>query len=242
MHVWYHKKDNLILFQMIPYLLWLFHQGKGSISKYGIRSQLKSCKMNTMQWRVHKEHVLLCGVMSIFFFSQLVSSSTAWGCGARRWCRHLGEVGSSTRYWALVICHWNQWTLMKSKIPVTISMKIYANQAPATSFCMPLLWLMWWTFCEIKWFESSFQMPIQLCLFVCLFVVCCLQCTCLFEFMLMFMLECITTKETLGNSFINTETKNLVTYQTCVILQLFKCDLTPHFKALHLHVSHNHNK
>ena len=66
MHVWYHKKDILILFKMILYLLWLFHQGKGSISKYEIRSQLKSCKMNTMQWswRVHKEHVLLCGVRS----------------------------------------------------------------------------------------------------------------------------------------------------------------------------------
>ena len=204
MHVWYHKKDNLIFFKMIPYLLWLFHQGKGSISKYGIRSQLKSCKMNTMQWRVHKEHVLLCGVCLSFFFSagQLINSM-------RVRCQAVVQaLGSSTWYWALVICHWNQWTLMKSKIPVTISMKIYANQAPATSFFMPLLWLMWWTFCEIKWFESSFQMPIHLCLYVySLFV--CLQCTCLFESMLMFMLECITTKETLGNSFINTEEKNL---------------------------------
>ena len=154
---------------MIPYLLWLFHQGKGSISKYGIRSQLKSCKMNTMQWRVHKEHVLLCGVMSIFFFStgQLINYSMRVRCQAV-----VQALGSSTRYWALVICHWNQWILMKSKISVTISIKIYANQAPATSFFMPLLWLMWWTFCEIKWFESSFQMPIHLCLFVCLFVVC----------------------------------------------------------------------
>ena len=54
------------------------------------------------------------------------------------------------------------------------------------------------------------------------------------------MLECMTTKETLGNSFINTEKK--VTCQTWVILQLFKFDLTPHFKALHLQVSHNHIK
>ena len=188
---------------MLPFLLWLFHQGKGSISKYGIRSQLKSCKMNTMQWRVHKEHVILCGVMSIFFFSagQLINSM-------RVRCQAVVQaLGSSTRYWALVICHWNQWTLMKSKIPVTISMKIYANQAPATSFFMPLLWLMWWTFCEIKWLSPLFKCPyIFVCLYVCSLVVC-LQCTCLFESMLMFMLECITTKETLGNSFINKEKK-----------------------------------
>ena len=43
--------------------------------------------------------------------------------------------------------------------------------------------------------------------FVCLFVVCLLTVHTLFESMLMFMLECITTKETLENSFINTETK-----------------------------------
>ena len=44
--------------------------------------------------------------------------------------------------------------------------------------------------------------------FVCLFFLC--LCTCLFESMLMFMLECMTTKETLGNSFINTEKKMTV--------------------------------
>ena len=72
-------------------------------------------------------------------------------------------------------------------------------------------------------------------MFVCLLFVC--LCTRLFESMLMF----TTTKETLENSFINTE-KIELTYQTWVILQLFNFDLTPHFKALHLHVSHNHNK
>ena len=76
-------------------------------------------------------------------------------------------------------------------------------------------------------------------MFVCLLFVC--LCTRLFESMLMFMLQCMTTKETLGNSFINTGIK-WVAYQTWVILQLFSFDLTPHFKALHLHVSHNHNK
>ena len=143
MHVWYHKKDNLILFKIIPYLLWFFHQGNGQYFEIWDQGlNWKSCKMNTMQWswsvHKHKEHVLLCGVMS--FVLQLVSSSTAWGCGAsidlcnsmgaRRWCRHLGRP-PNTEPWS---SHWNQWTLMKSKIPVTISMKFYANQAPATSF------------------------------------------------------------------------------------------------------------
>ena len=36
--------------------------------------------------------------------------------------------------------------------------------------------------------------------------------------------------------------KKLVTYQTWVLLQLFKFDLTQHFKALHPYLSHNHNK
>ena len=166
MHAWYHQKDYLILFKMIPYLSWLCYRGKGSISKYGIRSQLKSCKMKTSgSWRVNKEHVPLCGVMS--FVLSWSAHQQAWGCGARRWCRHLGRP-PDTEPWS---CHWHQWTLMKSKIPVTISMKIHANQAPAASLIlwkfmqikplslylfMSLLWLMWWTFCEIKWFESSF--------------------------------------------------------------------------------------
>ena len=78
------------------------------------------------------------------------------------------------------------------------------------------------------------------CLFVCLLFVC--LCTRLFESMLIFMLECITTKETLGNSFINTDFFFIVTCQTWVILQLFNFYFTPHFKTLHLHASHNHNK
>ena len=46
-------------------------------------------------------------------------------------------------------------------------------------------------------------------IFVCLCVRCLFAYSAhvLFESMLMFMLECITTKETLENSFINTETK-----------------------------------
>ena len=130
MHAWYHKKDNSILFKMMPYLLWLFHQGKGSISKYGIRSQLKSCKMNTMQWSwsVHKEHVLLCGVMSfvLSWSAHQQHEDAVPGGGAGTWVVHPilspGHVSEINEHW------WNQ----TDKIPVTISMKIYANQAPAT--------------------------------------------------------------------------------------------------------------
>ena len=108
MHVWYHKKDNLILFKMIPSLLWLFHQGKGSTSNYGIRSQLKSCKMNTVQWswRVHKEHVLLCGVMSfvLSWSAHQQHEDAVPGGGAGTWVVQGGDLpGSSTHYWALII-------------------------------------------------------------------------------------------------------------------------------------------
>ena len=130
MHAWYHQKDYLILFKMIPYLLWLCHGEKGSISKYGLRSRLKSCKMNTSGHEESIKKMFFC--VELCLCSQLVSSSTAWGCGAWRWCWHLGRP-PDTEPWS---CHWNHWTLMKSKIPVTIpvSMKIQANQAPATSF------------------------------------------------------------------------------------------------------------
>ena len=220
---------------MIPYLLWLCHRGNGSISKYGIRSQMKSCKMNTSHCGHEesiKKYVLLSGVMSFVLswsaHHQRHEDAVPDG-GAGTWVVHpilsLDHVIEINEYW------WNQRSLWQKAWK---SMQI--KPMPLHLF-MSLLWLMWWTFCEIKWFESSFKCP-YMC--VCLFVVC--LCTRLFESMLMFMLECMTTKEILGNSFINTEKKNWVTYQTWVILQLFNFDLTPHFKALHLHVSHNHNK
>ena len=213
---------------MIRYLLWLCHRGKGSSLKYGIRSQLKSCKMNTSGHEESIKSMFFCMELCLLFSAgQLINSM-------RRWCRHLGRP-PDTEPWSF---HWNQWTLIKSKIPVTINMKIHANQAPAISFVYvfynKFAWICLWRFCEIKWFEFCFKMPMHTCLFVCL-------CTCLFESMLMFMLECTTAKETLENSFINTENIEWLT-KLGSFLQLFNFDLTPHFKALHLYVSHNHNK
>ena len=106
-----------------------------------------------------------------------------------------------------VICHlsMNHWW---HKDPCDNKLKIYANQLPLfyASVVVNVV-----NVCEIKWFESSFQCPYNFdCLYVTSwFVVWILLTvlTCLFDSMLMFMLECITTKETLGNSFINTEHK-----------------------------------
>ena len=154
---------------MIPYLSWLCYRGKGSISKYGIRSQLKSCKMNTSGHEESIKNIFFCVELHVCLLPFVLSWSAHQqhedavpGGGAGTWIVH------PILSWS---CHWHQWTLMKWKIPVTISMKIHANQAPATSLIlwksmqikplslhlfMSLLWLMWWTFCEIKWFESSF--------------------------------------------------------------------------------------
>ena len=131
MHAWYHQKDCFIFFKMIPYLLWLCHRGKGISLKYGIRSNLKSCKMNThWSWRVNKEHVLLYGVMS-FVLSWSAHQQHDDAVPGGTWCRHLGR-SPDTDPWSF---RWNQWTLIKSKIPLTINMKIHANyQAPAISF------------------------------------------------------------------------------------------------------------
>ena len=277
MHVWYHKKDNVILFKMIP---WLFHQGKGSISKYGTRSQLKSCKMNTMQWslRVHKEQCSF--VWSYVFCSQLVSSSATWGCGARRRYRaHWGRP-CDTEPWS---CHWNQWTLMKPKIPVTISMKIYANQAPATSFFMPFLvlsrsvfvlsrsifrsvnWLttesslaltwggevsehlfyvlhkrlqLQWEFCEIKWLRVLF-LNAHTSLFVCLFVVCLLTLHTFVWIHVNVNVRMQSNERDIGKLFHQHRNKIEWLTQLGSFCSFSSLNLTPHFKALHLHVSHN---
>ena len=164
MRAWYHKKDYLIFFQMIPYLSWLCYRGKGSISKYGIGSQLKSCKMNTSGHEESIKNMFLCVELCLLFSAGQLINSMRMRCQAM-----VQALGSSIRYWALIMSLTSM--NMKSKIPVTISMKIHANQAPATSLIlwksmqikplslhlfMSLLWLMWWTLCEIKWFESSF--------------------------------------------------------------------------------------
>ena len=145
--------------------------------------------------------------MSIFVVStgQLINSM-------RVRCQAVVQAnGSSTRYWALVICHWNQWTLMKSKISVTISIRIYANQSPCHFIFYAFVVVNVVTgsdWDEMVWvLFSNTHRSLFVCMFVQMFV--CLQYTCLFESVLMFMLECITTKETLGNSFINREKKNV---------------------------------
>ena len=76
-------------------------------------------------WRVNKEHVLLSVLLSS---AGKLINSMRMGCQAV-----VQALGSSTRYWALIMSLTSM-NMMKSKIPVTISIKIHANQAPATSF------------------------------------------------------------------------------------------------------------
>ena len=119
-------------------------------------------------WRVNKEHALLCGVMSfVLSWSAHQQHEDAVPGGAAV----VQALGSSTRYWALIMSLTSM-NIDEIKDPCdNISMEIHANQAPATSsilwksmqikplslhLFMSLLWLMWWMFCEIKWFESSF--------------------------------------------------------------------------------------
>ena len=145
MRAWYHQKDYLIFFEMIPYLSWLCYRGKGSISKYGIRSQLKSCKMNTSGHEESIKNMFLCVELCLLFSAgQLINSMRIW-CQAARWCRIVHPILSL-----------DQWTLMTSTIPVTISMTIHANQAPATSLIL-------WKSMQIK--------PLSLHLFKNVFVV-----------------------------------------------------------------------
>ena len=159
---------------MIPYLLWLCHRRKGSSSKYGTRSQLKSCKMNTTGHEESIKNTFFC-VEIWQFCSQLISSSTAWGwawgCGARRWCRHLGRP-PNTEPWRPLIMSLKSINIDEIKIPVIISLKIHQIKPLPLHLFMSLLWLMWWTFFEIKWFESSFYMPIHVCQFVCCLFAC----------------------------------------------------------------------
>ena len=98
MHAWYHQKDYLIFFKMMPYLLWLCHRRKGSISKYGIRSQLKSCKMNTSGHEESIKNMFLCVELCLLFSAGQLINSMRMGCQAV-----VQALGSSTRYWALIM-------------------------------------------------------------------------------------------------------------------------------------------
>ena len=98
MHAWYHQKDYLILFKMIPYLLWLCHWRKGSISKYGIRSQLKSCKMYTSGHEESIKNMFFCVELCLLFSAGQLINSMRMRCQAV-----VQALGSSTWYWALIM-------------------------------------------------------------------------------------------------------------------------------------------
>ena len=154
MHAWYHQKDYLILFKVIPYLLWLFHRGKGSISKYGTRSKLKSCKMNTSGHEESIKNMFFCMELCILFsagqqrITKLINSM-------RMRCQALVQaLGLSTWYRALIM------SLKSINIDEIKDICENKHEHPCKSspchFICLCLWLMWWRFCEIKWFESCF--------------------------------------------------------------------------------------
>ena len=129
MHVWYQQKDYLIFFKMIPYFLWLCHRGKGSISKYGIRSQLKSFKMNTSGHEESIKNMFFCVKLCLLFSAGQLINSMRMRCQAL-----VQALGSSTRYWALIMSLKSMNIDGNQRSLFTISMKIHVNQAPATSF------------------------------------------------------------------------------------------------------------
>ena len=143
MRAWYHQKDYLILFKMIPYLSWLCYQGKGSISKYGIRSQLKSCKINTSGHEESIKNMFLCVELCLLF-----SAGQLINCMRMRCQAVVQALGSSTRYWALIMsltsmnideikdpCDNKHANPCKSSSCHFINfVKIHANLAPVTSF------------------------------------------------------------------------------------------------------------
>ena len=143
MRAWYHQKDHLIIFKMIPYLLWLCYRGKSSISKYGIRSQLKSCKMNTSGHEESIKNMPFCVELCLLFSAGQLINSMRMRCQAV-----VQALGLSTRYWALIMsltsmsideikdpcdnkhenpCKWSPCHFINY-------VKIHANQAPVTSF------------------------------------------------------------------------------------------------------------
>ena len=130
---------------MIPYLSWLCYWGKGSISKYGIRSQLKSCKMNTIGHEESIKNMFLCVELCLLFSAGQLINSMRMRCQAV-----VQALGSSTRYWALFMTlSLKSMNIDEIKDPCDIKhenpcksspchfinfVKIHANQAHVTSF------------------------------------------------------------------------------------------------------------
>ena len=99
MHAWYHQKDYLILFKMIPFC---YDYAIGERQYFKIWDKVSIEKLQNehqWSWRVNKERVLLCGVMS-FVLSwsahQQQHEDAVTGLAV------LQALRSSTRYWALI--------------------------------------------------------------------------------------------------------------------------------------------
>ena len=51
--VWHPYKACLFAFRLMPYLLWLFHWGACRVSKLGVKSKRKCCKIDQIVWEMH---------------------------------------------------------------------------------------------------------------------------------------------------------------------------------------------
>ena len=57
--VWYPQKACLFAFRIMPCLLGLFHWGACRVSKLGVKSKRKSCKIYQIVWEMH----VICQVL-----------------------------------------------------------------------------------------------------------------------------------------------------------------------------------
>ena len=101
-------------------------------------------------------------------FSWSAHQHEAWGCGAKwwwQWCRYFihPTLAPEALWWSI--------KLIKLKIPVTLSMKINANQAPATSIAYVFIVV---NVVNVLWDEMVwlFLLHFHTCLVVCLSLVC----------------------------------------------------------------------
>ena len=154
---------------MIPYLLWLCHRRKKIRSKYGTRSQLKSCKMDINGHDESIQNVLFCVELQASpVFSWSTHQHEAWGCCAKwwwRWCRYsISPILTPEGLWSSI-------NIDKSKVPVTVSMKINANPASATSIAYVFIVV---NVVNVLWDEMVwlFLLHVFTCLVVCLSLVC----------------------------------------------------------------------